>query len=107
MLSVDEVIALLSRPLEGDDGDPLLQLRDVALIELMYGAGLRVSELTGLDLLSVDLSERLVRVRGVRKAELFPAEGIARLTVTRGMLDEQAVLDCLGVQPGGAARAGQ
>ena len=57
------------------------------------------------------LREGLVRVRGVRKAELLPAEGIARLTVTRGMLDEQAVLDCLGADPAdpgaGAARAGQ
>jgi MFS family permease len=52
--------------------------------------------------------ERLVRVRGVRKAELLPAEGIARLTVTRGMLDEQAVLDCLGADPGaGAAPSGR
>ena len=53
------------------------------------------------------LRERLVRVRGVRKAELLPAEGVARLTFTRGMLDEQAVLDCLGVEPAGAAQAGQ
>lgn len=73
MLSVDEVIALLSKPLEGDDGDPVLQLRDVALIELMYGAGLRVSELTGLDVLSVDLTERLVRVRGKgKKTRIVP-----------------------------------
>ncbi len=79
MLSVDEVIALLTLPLEGDDGDPALQLRDVALIELMYGAGLRVSELTGLDLLSVDLLERLVRVRGKgKKTRIVPFGGKAR-----------------------------
>lgn len=79
MLSVDEVIALLSMPLEGEGGDPELQLRDVALIELMYGAGLRVSELTGLDLQSVDLLERLVRVRGKgKKTRIVPFGAKAR-----------------------------
>lgn len=73
MLSVDEVIALLTMPLEGDDGDPLLQLRDVALIELMYGAGLRVSELVGLDLIHVRHAERLLRVRGKgKKTRIVP-----------------------------------
>ncbi len=39
MLSVDEMIALLSPPLTGDEGDPLLQLRDLAILEMLYGAG--------------------------------------------------------------------
>jgi len=39
-------------------------LRDRALVELLYGAGLRVSEAVGLDRHGVDLGERLVRVTG-------------------------------------------
>ena len=39
-------------------------LRDRALVELLYGAGLRVSEALGLEKSSVDLDERLVRVLG-------------------------------------------
>jgi len=39
-------------------------LRDQALVELLYGAGLRVSEAIGLDKSGVDLSGRLVRVVG-------------------------------------------
>jgi len=39
-------------------------LRDQALVELLYGAGLRVSEATGLDKTGVDLDERFVRVIG-------------------------------------------
>jgi integrase/recombinase XerD len=39
-------------------------LRDRALVELLYGAGLRISEATGLDKGGVDLEERAVRVTG-------------------------------------------
>lgn len=39
-------------------------LRDGALVELLYGAGLRVSEAVGLERGSVDLDERLVRCLG-------------------------------------------
>ena len=40
------------------------RLRDRALVELLYGAGLRVSEATGLEKASVALEERVVRVLG-------------------------------------------
>jgi integrase/recombinase XerD len=39
-------------------------MRDRALVELLYGAGLRVSEVTGLQRRSVDLEERVVRALG-------------------------------------------
>jgi integrase/recombinase XerC len=46
-------------------GDEDLMLRrDRALLELLYAAGLRVSELTGLDLADIDQKERILHVRG-------------------------------------------
>lgn len=49
------------RPVEESN---LLLKRDRALLELLYAAGLRVSELTGLNLVDMDRKERMLRVRG-------------------------------------------
>jgi integrase/recombinase XerD len=58
-LSVDEVDRLLTRPSTTPAG-----LRDRAILELLYGAGLRASELTGLRLQDVDLEVGFVRTVG-------------------------------------------
>jgi len=43
--------------------------RDLAIFELLYGCGLRVSELVGLDLADIDREERWLRVRGKGRKE--------------------------------------
>ncbi|MEW6434283.1 MAG: tyrosine recombinase XerC [Myxococcota bacterium] len=57
---VDQAFALMGAP----DGKALLGLRDRAMLEVLYGSGLRVSELVGLSLQSLDLQSGVVRVLG-------------------------------------------
>jgi integrase/recombinase XerC len=59
-VTVDEAARLME---SGGSGDPG-QLRDTAVAEILYGSGLRVSEVVGLDLGDVDREARLVRVAG-------------------------------------------
>lgn len=59
-LSLEDVLRVLSAPEQGTARG----LRDRAVLETLYGAGLRVSELTGLDVDDVDLEEGSVRVLG-------------------------------------------
>ena len=58
-MSLSDTDALLDAPEEGSFPE-----RDRALFELLYAAGLRVSEAAGLDLEDVDFSARLARVTG-------------------------------------------
>jgi integrase/recombinase XerC len=48
-LSVDDAVQLAEYHAAPDAADPWLECRDVALVELLYGCGLRVGELVGLD----------------------------------------------------------
>jgi integrase/recombinase XerC len=73
-----------------DDG--LLLRRDRAILELLYAAGLRVSELTGLNLVDMDQKDCVVRVIGKgRKERIVPygakaAEALALYWPERGKL---------------------
>src|SRR5690606_28511081 len=59
--AVGEVLSDLGR--RAADGDPIA-LRDHAVVELLYAAGIRVSELCGADVDDVDRDRRTVRVLG-------------------------------------------
>lgn len=68
-VSVEEAAALCSSP----DDDTAVGLRDRAVIELLYGSGLRVSELLSLDVSAVDFTDQSVRVVGKgRKERVVP-----------------------------------
>jgi integrase/recombinase XerD len=84
------------RLIEAATGSTPRTLRDRALVELLYGAGLRVSEAVGLDKASVAIEERVVRVLGKGgKERLVPlgrpaAEAVRRyLALGRPHLDRR------------------
>jgi integrase/recombinase XerD len=66
-------------------------LRDRAILEILYGCGLRVSELCGLDILDLDQGERTLRVRG---------KGSKTRVVPLGQPALAALLDWLGTGRG-------
>ena len=78
-------------------GDAPLVTRDRAIMELLYSSGLRLAELVGLDVASLDLKDRTVRVLGKgSKARIVPvgrtaAEALRRWLQERGTLAGAAV----------------
>jgi len=68
-LSIDEAFRLMDVP----DTKTLAGLRDKAMLETLYGAGLRISELVSLDINDIDLEKGYVRVFGKgRKERIVP-----------------------------------
>lgn len=59
-LAEDEVTRLLAEP----DPGVSIELRDRAMLEILYGCGLRVSELTGLQVDQVNLRQGVIRITG-------------------------------------------
>ncbi len=95
-IDVDQMSRLLESPADGP-----LEERDLAMMELLYSSGLRLSELLGLDLGSVDFGDGTVRVLGKgSKTRVVPVGGKAQAALrgwisrTRPALakpDEQAL----------------
>jgi integrase/recombinase XerC len=79
--------AQLSQLLEAPPADAPLGVRDRAILETLYSAGLRVSELTGLSLGDVDLDSGLATVRGKGKRERLAMLGPQALAALRQWLD--------------------
>jgi len=74
----DEEHPRRKRPGAEGDESKLLLVRDRAILELLYASGLRVSELTGLDMIDLDRAEQMLRVRGKgRKERIVPYGGKA------------------------------
>lgn len=79
-LSIDEVTALVEAP--RDPG--ILSLRDRAILETLYSCGVRVSELTGLNVGGIDLDGGTARVLGKgNKERIVPVGSIARAALAR------------------------
>lgn len=106
--------AEVERLIQAANGFAPRQLRDRALVELLYGAGLRVSEAVGLDRARIDLAERLVRPLGKGdKERLVPLGREATEALRRYLSRGRPYLDrrhrpelFLNAQGGALTRAG-
>jgi integrase/recombinase XerC len=103
-LTVDEAFRVVTAPAEDPQHEDALKLRDQLILELLYGGGLRVSELAGVKLGELDRAAQRVRVMGKgRKERIVPfGEPCARaldawlevrpLFVARGTGDVESAL---------------
>ena len=102
------------RLIEAAAGSTPRMMRDRALVELLYGAGLRVSEAVGLDRTGVDLERRLVRCTGKgNKERVVPVGRHAVEALRRYLAHGRPYLDkrhrpelFLNAQGGALTRAG-
>ncbi len=89
VMTIDEVGSLLDAP---DTRKPR-ELRDAAMMEIMYGAGLRVSELIRLKLQDVNLDANFVRVMGKgSKERIIPIGSCARAITEKWISDGRPML---------------
>ena len=88
VLSVDEILALLGVHFSEDPAG----LRDRAMIELFYSAGIRLSELTGLNVEDLDSVRGLIKVRGKGRKERIVPVGAPALAAVEGYLKRRGEL---------------
>lgn len=88
--SIEELNAVLDGPMPEQSTFPE---RDRAILELLYGSGLRNAELVGLDLASVRWDEEVLLVRGKGKKErVVPMSGAARDTLRAYLAKREELL---------------
>jgi integrase/recombinase XerC len=94
VFSIDSIITLLDSP---DKSDPA-GMRDALLLELMYGTGVRVSELVGLNMADIDFGGLRIRVRGKGKKERIVPIADIHIRMINDYTDAKADI-CTGYPP--------
>lgn len=87
-LNIDQVTTLVEAPSDSEKH----ALRDRAILELLYSSGLRVSELTGLNIGDLDLAGGMVRVMGKGGKERIVPVGSRSIEATHDYLVERGEL---------------
>ena len=71
-LSVEEIEKIL----DSIEGDSIIEIRDISILTLLYSSGIRVSELTNLELSNVFLEEDYIKIIGKGKKERLVPIGL-------------------------------
>lgn len=88
-LTVDEAISLVEAP----GSATVSARRDSALLEFLYGTGARVSEAVGVDLVHLDLEDKVVKVTGKgSKQRLVPMGGKAVMAIAAWLPDRMSLI---------------
>lgn len=87
-LTVDETFALLESPGEQDR----YMLRDLAILELLYSTGVRVSELVSRNVTDLDFIEEVLTVRGKGNKERLVPVGRPAIEAVRSWLSQRSQL---------------
>ena len=82
-LSIEDAVRFIETP----DQETNLGKRDRAILELLYATGVRVAELTKLNLHDIDFRNKLLRVTGKRRKERIVPFGDPALQALKGYLD--------------------
>jgi len=99
----EEMDALFAHAEALAESGEFLPVRDLAMLELFYSSGLRLSELGGLDLRTLDLMSDQVKVRGKgRKERIVPVGRRASAAVRRYLLARESVIRRPGADPDAA-----
>ncbi len=88
-LDIDQITTLVEAPRHHEENEQI-PLRDTAILELLYSSGLRVSELTGLNILDLDQQGGMVRVMGKGGKERIVPVGRKALEAISRYLSDRA-----------------
>lgn len=86
VLKQGEISAALDLAAAVSDDQDAVNLRDRAMLEMLYASGIRVGELVGLDIDDVDFASNLVRVMGKGARERTVPFGVPAATAVQGWL---------------------
>ncbi|MBI4378630.1 MAG: tyrosine recombinase XerC [Nitrospinae bacterium] len=98
-LPIDEAFRLMDTP----DTKTLSGLRDKAILETLYGAGIRINELISLDVTDVDLDKGYIRVLGKGRKERIVPLGSKACHAIREYLNKRKEIRCKGQEIDGKA----
>lgn len=87
-LTIEEVSALLDQPV----GDSPKEIRDKAMLELLYATGLRVTELISLKVTDVNLQMGFIECHDGNKSRMIPIENAAKYALSKYLTDIRPVM---------------
>ncbi len=98
-LSESEAVRLVAPPEQTDPSmSPFIAARDQAMFEVLYGCGIRIGELTGIDVSDVDLVSSEMRVFGKGRKERIVPLGAPACTALQAWLAERSALTLMAIE---------